>query len=90
VLRLGFRTPPGKAAPKTASVLVDPVGEWDKLECVCAGDRITVVLNGTTVNVATRVSQTRGRIFIESQGAEISFRTIDLKTLTRAELLAGR
>jgi hypothetical protein len=64
---------------KTSRLRVNPSGEWNNLECICAGDRITVVLNGTVVNVATRVSQTRGKIYFESRGAEISFRTIELK-----------
>jgi len=81
--RLDHRPFQAKAAPgKTARVVINPVGEWNKLECICAGDRITIILNGTVVNVANRVSQTRGKIFIESRGAEISFRTIDLKPLS--------
>jgi hypothetical protein len=81
--RLDHHLPRAKAAAGKASrVVINPVGEWNKLECICAGDRITVILNGTVVNVATRVSQTRGKIFIESRGAEISFRAIDLKPLS--------
>src|SRR5262249_25670654 len=29
-----------------------PVGEWNRLECVCAGDGITNILNGKVVNRA--------------------------------------
>ncbi|MGO9917239.1 MAG: DUF1080 domain-containing protein [Isosphaeraceae bacterium] len=72
-----------KAAPgKAARGLINPVGHWNKLECICEGDRITIILNGTVVNVAIRVSHTRGKIFFESRGAEIFFRTIDLKPLS--------
>ena len=60
--RLDFVPHQAKAAPGKASrVLINPVGEWNKLECICAGDRITIILNGTVVNVATRVSQTSGQ-----------------------------
>jgi hypothetical protein len=78
---LDFHPPLAKKAPgaKSSRVQVNPVGEWNKLECICVGDRITIVLNGTVVNVATRVSHTRGKIFIQSRAAEISFRTIELK-----------
>jgi hypothetical protein len=79
--RLDYHPPLAKKAAlgKSSRVRVNPVGDWNKLECICAGDRITITLNGTVVNVATRVSQARGKIFIESRGAEISFRTIELK-----------
>jgi hypothetical protein len=84
---IGWRPPllaaklaPGKVAPE----LAHPVGEWNRLECLCEGDRITVILNGTTVNVATKVSQTKGKLFIESQGAEIAFRTIVVRPLGAA------
>jgi hypothetical protein len=95
--RLGYRprpglraaqgkTSPGKAGREPSSGL----GEWNTLECLCAGDRITVIHNGTTVNVATKVSQTRGKIFIESQGAEIYFRKIELKELSGTGSIALR
>jgi hypothetical protein len=88
---LGWRPPAvmakAAAAGKAVKDFAHPVGEWNRIECVCEGDRITVILNGTTVNVATRVSQTKGKIFIESFGAEISFRTINVRPLTPAGTL---
>ena len=59
-----------------------PVGEWNRLECICDGDKITNVLNGTVVNVGTKASHTKGKILFQSEGAEIFFRRIDLKPLT--------
>jgi hypothetical protein len=83
--RLGYRPPAvmakAAAAGRVAKDLINPVGEWNKLECTCEEDRITVAVNGTIVNVATKVTETRGKLFIESQGAEISFRTITLRPL---------
>ena len=38
-----------------------PVGEWNRLECICDGDKITNVLNGTVVNVGTKSSPQRAR-----------------------------
>lgn len=58
-----------------------PVGEWNTLECVCDKDRITNVLNGTVVNAGTHASHTRGKIQLQSEGAEIFFRRIDLLPL---------
>lgn len=60
-----------------------PVGEWNTLECICDGDRITNVLNGTIVNVGTQASHTKGKILFQSEGAEVFFRRIDLKPLKK-------
>jgi hypothetical protein len=53
-------------------------GEWNLLECICEGDKITNVLNGKVVNVGTKASHTRGKILFQSEGAEVFFRRIDL------------
>jgi hypothetical protein len=58
-----------------------PVGEWNTLECVCDGDKITNILNGKVVNVGTHASQPRGKILFQSEGAEVFFRKIDLQPL---------
>ena len=39
----------------------NPAGEWNTLECVCDGDKITNILNGKVVNVGTKSSLTRGQ-----------------------------
>jgi hypothetical protein len=57
------------------------VGEWNTLECICRGDTITIVLNGTTVNMGTQASHTKGKILFQSEGAEVFFRRIELKPL---------
>lgn len=61
-----------------------PVGEWNLLECVCAGDTITNVLNGKVVNKGTKVNPHKGKIIFQSEGAEVLFRKIDLKPLKKA------
>jgi hypothetical protein len=60
-----------------------PVGEWNRFEITCEGDRITIVLNGTTVNAGTKASLTKGRILFQSEGAEVFFRKIDLVPLRK-------
>lgn len=55
-----------------------PVGEWNTLEILVERDRITNVLNGTVVNVGTNPTYTRGRIMIQSEGAELYVRRVDL------------
>ncbi len=55
-----------------------PLGEWNTLECIAKGDEITIYLNGVLVNKAINVSPSKGRIQIQSEGAEIFFRRVDL------------
>jgi hypothetical protein len=60
-----------------------PSGQWNRLECICDGDKITLILNGTVVNVGTKSSHTKGKILFQSEGAELFFRTIELRPLDR-------
>ncbi len=70
--RLGFR---GKQDVES------PYGEWTRLEVIADGDRVTNVVNGKVVNEGTRSSLTEGHILVQSEGAEIYFRRIDLEPL---------
>jgi len=76
--RLGFR---GKDDVES------PHGGWTRLEVVADGDRVTNVVDGKVVSEGTRSSLTEGRILVQSEGAEIYFRRIDLEPLggTRAK-----
>jgi len=58
-----------------------PVGQWNRLECIVDGVTITVILNGVTVNRCVDVRPRKGRIQVQSEGAEIFFRRIDLMPL---------
>lgn len=55
-----------------------PAGEWNTLECICAGDKITNILNGKVVNAGSEASHTKGKILFQSEGAEVFFRRIEL------------
>lgn len=55
-----------------------PVGEWNTLECIADGDKLTFILNGVVVNEATQVKPQKGKIQIQSEAAEIFFRRIEL------------
>jgi len=59
-----------------------PMGQWNTLECVVIDGTISIFLNGTLVNKATNVKPDRGRIQIQSEGAEIFFRRVELTPLT--------
>jgi len=58
-----------------------PVGEWNKIECLVKDKEIFIYLNGTLVNHAVDVQPQKGRIQIQSEGAEIFFRRIVLTCL---------
>lgn len=61
-----------------------PTGEWNRMEVICDGDTITVILNGYVVNVGTKSSLTKGKILFQSEGAEIFFRTIEVRPLVKS------
>src|SRR5262249_17317081 len=48
-----------------------PLGEWTRVECICDGKRITVVVNGTTVNECYDTFPSAGKILLQSEGFEI-------------------
>jgi hypothetical protein len=51
------------------------------MEITCRGDKITVKVNGQLVNEATRLSQSKGAIALQSEGTPIEYRNIKLKRL---------
>ena len=58
-----------------------PIGEWNQMEIVARGDKVTVRVNGELVNEATDASQTKGSISLQSEGAPIEFRKVELTPL---------
>ena len=53
-----------------------PVGEWNVAEIVCRGDQAEFIFNGKTVNRITKLSPSRGRIQLQSEGCPIEFRRV--------------
>ncbi len=60
-----------------------PAGEWNRMEVICDGDSITNIVNGYVANAATKSSLTKGKIIIQSEGAEILFRKIEVRPLVK-------
>jgi hypothetical protein len=58
-----------------------PIGEWNQYEITCRGDEIKIAVNGKLVNEARKSELTKGRIALQSEGAEIHFKDIELKPL---------
>ncbi|MVZ66207.1 DUF1080 domain-containing protein [Sphingobacterium sp. DK4209] len=73
---LGFRGP--KDVEK-------PVGEWNTLKCVIKGDTIDIYLNGKLVNQAIHVRPSKGKIQVQSEGAEMFVRKIDMIPLKNSK-----
>ena len=60
-----------------------PNGEWNVVEMICDGDSITNIVNGEVVNKGTKASVTKGRILLQSEGAEVFYRNITLTPLAK-------
>jgi hypothetical protein len=59
-----------------------PPGQWNRMEVICDGDTITNIVNGYVVNAGTESSLTQGKILLQSEGAEIFFRKVEVRPLT--------
>jgi hypothetical protein len=59
----------------------NPVGKWNKIECIVKGNEIHIWLNGVLVNQAFDVKPQKGKIQIQSEGAEIFFKKIIITPL---------
>ena len=61
-----------------------PHGEWNTVEVICDGDTITNIVNGVVVNRGTDASETKGKIVLQSEGAEVFYRKVELRPLKSA------
>lgn len=57
------------------------LGEWNQYEIECKGDRVTLKINDELVNVGEDAELSKGKILLQSEGAEIYFRNVELKQL---------
>ncbi|MEZ5400899.1 MAG: DUF1080 domain-containing protein [Bryobacteraceae bacterium] len=60
-----------------------PVGKWNRQEVICDGDTITNIVNGVVVNHGYNSSHTAGKIQLQSEGAEILIRKVELRPVKR-------
>ena len=65
--------------------VASPLGEWTRVECVCAGGRVSVFINGVKVNEAFNVSPRSGRILLQNEGHEVWFRKLVIAPLAKGE-----
>ena len=70
-----------RRTPKAQGSSEKPTGEWNTYEIVCAGDTVTLRVNGVEQNRATGVTVSEGHVCLQSEGAGIEFRNVTLHPL---------
>jgi hypothetical protein len=58
-----------------------PGQEWTRLECFMKGDTLVYRVNGVVVNRASEVLPKQGKILLQTEGAEMFVRKLDLQPL---------
>lgn len=58
-----------------------PTGEWNRLEIIFRKGKCTHIMNGVVVNEGMDASLHTGRILVQSEGAEIYYRKIEIEEL---------
>jgi len=71
----GYRDPNGE--------IEKPHGEWNVVEIVVQGDNVKQYLNGKLVNEGSKAYPASGKILIQSEGAEVYYRDIELYPLKK-------
>ncbi|MCB1205110.1 MAG: DUF1080 domain-containing protein, partial [Verrucomicrobiae bacterium] len=61
--------------------LENPLGEWNRMEVICAGDTIRILLNGELVNEVTDCHPSSGFIGLQSEYAACLIRRLELHPL---------
>jgi len=58
-----------------------PMGQWNRMTVLAQGNTFRVYVNGDLVNEATNCTESLGAICLQSEGAEIHFRKLQLEPL---------
>ena len=82
IITNGVRTEPGTFVriPKKFNGEM-PTGEWNRIEIIANNGKLTYIVNGKIVNEVEAPSVTAGKILIQSEGAEIYYRKIEIAEL---------
>ena len=67
--------------PKKEESSEKPIGEWNTYRIICRNDEITCYVNDVLQNQGINSSYSKGRICLQSEGAPIEFRNIQLEQL---------
>lgn len=63
----------------------NPPGEWNRMEVICRGDSVKILLNGAPVNEGTKANPSEGFICLQSEAAECWIRRYELWPLDSFE-----
>ena len=69
---IGFRGP---------HEIENPHGEWNRMEILCDGGKLSVTVNGHKTLEGVNANPNSGKILLQSEGAEVFFRRLDLYPL---------
>jgi hypothetical protein len=58
-----------------------PFGSWDRYEVTARDGKVTVVLNGVTVNEGTGADPREGNVCLQSEGWPVHYRNVSIKEL---------
>jgi hypothetical protein len=82
IIRDGVRSVPDSFTRVTKRTNAEkPSGEWNRVEVIANKGKITYLVNGVVVNEGEDPSLTKGKILIQSEGAEIYYRKIEIAEL---------
>jgi hypothetical protein len=56
----------------------NPTGEWNTIEIICNGNQSEHYVNGHLVNYGSNASVEEGKILIQSEGAEVFYKDVEL------------
>jgi hypothetical protein len=56
----------------------NPHGEWNTIEVICNGGQIEHYVNDHLVNSASNASVQKGKILLQSEGAEVMYKSVEL------------
>lgn len=70
---------------RSAKDIENPPGEWNRMEVICRGDTIKILLNGAPVNEGTKANPSEGFVCLQSEAAECWIRRYELWPLDTFE-----
>ena len=75
----------GRRTVKAADTNEKPLGEWNRYRILMDGTDLTLEVNGLVQNVATDCKVVSGPICLQSEGAWIEFRKVELREVIAEE-----
>lgn len=60
-----------------------PLGEWNKMNIECVGNKIKVWVNGELQNYGYDATVNKGQIALQAEGAEVEFRKLEITPIRK-------